>query len=94
MTEAEDVFRQQVARWRATSWDGLRESLHERPVVYEIHGSTGVNYRSEVLLMWDDPKKATNLRVIIASDDGNGWRISGLRGDGFIKAPDDSFVGE
>jgi hypothetical protein len=94
VTEAEDVFGEQVARWRATSWDGLREALHEQPVVYEIRGSTGVNYHFEILLMWDDPRKETNLRVILASDDGNGWRMSGLRGDGFIKAPDGSFVGE
>jgi hypothetical protein len=93
VTEAEDVFGEQVARWRATSWDGLREQLPESPIAYEIDGSSGVTYQFEVLLMWDDPRKETNLRVIITGDDGNGWRMSGMRTDGFIKAPDDSFVG-
>jgi hypothetical protein len=94
VTEADDVFGEQVARWRTTSWDGLREQLRESPIAYEVDGSSGVTYQIEVLLMWDHPRKETNLRVIIASDDGNGWRMFGLRGDGFVKAPDGSFVGE
>jgi hypothetical protein len=94
VTEAEDVFGEQVARWRAESWETLRSQLKESPVVYEIEGSAGLSYQFEVLLMWDHPREQTNIRVILASDDGKGWRMSGLRGDGFSKAPDGSFVGE
>jgi hypothetical protein len=94
LSEAEDVFAEQVARWRVASWDTLRSNMKESPVVYEIEGSAGLNHQFEVLLMWDDPREETNIRVIIASDDGKGWRMSGLRGNGFIRAPDGSFVGE
>ncbi|HUF58761.1 MAG TPA: hypothetical protein VMR89_04650 [Actinomycetota bacterium] len=44
--------------------------------------------------MSNSSREETNIRVIIASDDGKGWRMSGLRGDGSIKAPDGSYVGE
>jgi hypothetical protein len=64
------------------------------PVVYEIEGSAGLSHQFEVLLMWDDHRQETNIRVIMAGDDGKGWRMSGLCGDGFIKAADGSFVGE
>jgi hypothetical protein len=75
-------------------WETLRSQLKASSVVYEIEGSAGPNYQFEVLLMWDHPREETNIRVILASDDGMGWRMSGLRSDGFIQAPDGSFVGE
>jgi hypothetical protein len=93
-TEPERVFAEQLARWRATSWSELRSQLKESPVAYDIDGSTDVGYQCEVLLMWDHPREETNLRVIITSDDGIGWRMSGMRTDAFIKAPDGSFIGE
>lgn len=94
MREAEEVFARQVERWRATSWGDLRSQLEDSPVVYDIEGSAGVTYQFEILVLWDDPRKEPNIRVIIASDDGNGWRMFGLRGDSFSKALDGSFVGE
>ena len=93
MSVADDVFAEQVARWRAKSWRDLRKDLDD-PVAYEIPGSDGVGYQFEVLVLWDDPRERTNLRVLFTGDDGRGWRMSGMRRADFVKAPDDSFVGE
>ena len=93
MSEADDVFAEQVARWRATSWRDLQKDLDDA-VAYEIVGSDGVRYQFEVLVLWDDPRERTDLRILFTGDDGKGWRMSGMREANFIKAPDDSFVGE
>lgn len=93
MSEAEDAFAEQVARWRATSWGDLQQDLDDA-VAYEVAGSDGARYQFEVLVLWDDPRERTHLRVIITGDDGRGWQMSGMREDGFIKASDDTFVGE
>jgi hypothetical protein len=95
MTEAEAVFAAEVARWRATSWDELRGHLDDA-VAYEVPGETGVGYQFEVLVLWDDPREATTLRVLITGDDGDGWKFSSrrMRNDSFLVAPDGTFVGE
>lgn len=93
MSEADEVFAEQVARWRVTSWRDLQKDLDDA-VAYEITGSDGVGYQFEVLALWDDPRVRTNLRVLFTGDDGRGWRMSGMRYASFVKAPDDSFVGE
>jgi hypothetical protein len=93
MSEADDLFAEQVARWRAASWQDLRRDLDDA-VAYEVAGSTGVGYQFEVLVFWDDPRKRTDIRVFLTGDDGRGWRMWGMREDRFIKAPDGSFVGE
>jgi hypothetical protein len=50
-------------------------------------------YQFEAEIFWAN-RKESNLRVIITSDDGRGWRVWGMRTEDFIKAPDGSFVGE
>jgi len=47
MTEAEEVFADQVTRWRANSWEDLRRQLDESPVAYELAGSAGIAYQFE-----------------------------------------------
>jgi len=42
MTEAEEIFANQVTRWRASSWEDLRQQLDESPVAYELAGSSGI----------------------------------------------------
>lgn len=48
MSEADEVFAEQVARWRAISWRDLQKDLDDA-VAYEITGSDGVGYQFEVL---------------------------------------------
>ena len=93
MSEADDLFAEQVARWRTTSWRDLQRDLDDA-VAYEVAGSSGVRYQFEALVLWDDHRKRTDIRVFLTGDDGDGWRMSGMREDSFIKAPDDSFVGD
>jgi len=93
VSEADEVFAELVARCRATSWRDLQKDLDDT-VAYEILGSDGIGYQFEVLVLWDDPRARTNLRVLFTGDDGRGWRMSGVRHAGFVKAPDDPFVGE
>jgi hypothetical protein len=92
VSEADEVFAQQVARWRAISWRDLQKDLDDA-VAYEITGSDGVASQFEVLVLWDDPRARTNLRVLFIGDDGRGWRMFGMRHASFVKAPDHSFVG-
>ena len=61
MSEAEDVFAEQVARWRATSYEDLKQDLDDS-VAYEVAGSDGVTYQFEVLVVWDHPRERINLR--------------------------------
>jgi hypothetical protein len=95
MTEAEEVFAEQATRWRATAWEDLRRQLGDSPVAYELQGSTGITYQFEALIFWDDPRKETNIHLILTGDDGKGWRFSSrhMRNDSFILAPDGTFVG-
>jgi hypothetical protein len=91
-TEAQQLFAEQVARWRAESWANLRGHLKD-PVAYEIRGASGLVYQFEAEVLWDD-RRNRNLRVFVTGDDGRGWRWWGMRSEDFIKAPDGSFVGE
>jgi hypothetical protein len=93
--EAAQIFDTQVERWRGESHERLLER-RDSPIVYEIVAASGVRYQFEVEVFWDESSKKGNLRVIITSDDGQGWRLSHrrMRHDDFIKAPDGTFVGE
>lgn len=92
-TEAEELFAEQVRRWRQQPWQNLRRQIRH-PVAYDILGQSAVRYQFEVVVFWDDRPEG-NLRVIVTGDDAKGWRaLRRMRTDGFIKAPDDSFVGE
>lgn len=91
-TEADQLFAEQVAKWRRESWANLRRHLKD-PVAYEILGTSGIVYQFEAEVFWDNRKEG-NLRVIITGDDGRGWRVWRMRTEDFIKAPDGSFVGE
>ena len=54
--------------------------------------ASGVRYQIELQAFWDD-KRAKNLRLIGAIDDG-GWSSYLPLTDNFIVARDGSFVGE
>ena len=80
---------QLVGRTCAGSWTRARSpaSSRDRP---------RIAYQFEALILWDDPRKETNIRLILTGDDGKGWRFSSrrMRNDSFILAPDGTFVGE
>lgn len=45
MTEAEEVFANQMTRWRQESWMTLKEHLKD-PVAYELEGESGTTINS------------------------------------------------
>lgn len=52
MSEADEVFAEQVAWWRATSWRDLQKDLDDA-VAYGIAGSEGARYQVELLVLLD-----------------------------------------
>jgi hypothetical protein len=54
--------------------------------------NSGVEYQIEIEAFWDD-QAAGHLRLVASIDDG-GWRALAPITDGFVVAPDGSFIGE
>ena len=55
-------------------------------------GASGAEYQVETQAFWDTGQPG-DLRVLVSIDDG-GWRAFSPLTFGFIRAPDDTFVGE
>jgi hypothetical protein len=77
----------------------LRESTYKDLVplighsqTKEVLGQDGKQYQLEAQVFWES-KKGGDLRVMVAADD-KGWRAFQPLTNGFIMAPDGSFVGE
>lgn len=66
--------------------------INTEPTTGERFGTSGKEYQFEIMVVWDD-KPLGDVRVIGNVDDG-GWRAYVPMGTSFIKAPDDTFVGE
>ncbi len=88
-TTAETV----LAELREETYHSLIERLLDRVETREVVGSSGTRYQVEIRAFWDS-RKGGNLRVILGIDDGR-WRafVSPLT-DGFIMAPDGTFIDE
>jgi hypothetical protein len=59
----------------------------------EVVGEDGITYQLEMQVFWDG-KKGGDIRVMVACDDGRGWRAFVPLSAGCIVRPDGSFVGE
>jgi hypothetical protein len=88
--EAGALLQQRVRNLRAQSYKSLQAFIE--PVTIEVEGPSGAGYQLEVQAFWDD-EEGGNLRVIASIDD-MGLRALSPMSDDFIKASDDSFVGE
>ena len=89
--EAKTILANELEIYRQRSYEDLLYLLNTQDTA-EIKATSGVIYQLEFQAMWDD-KKGGNLRVMGAIDDG-GFRAFVPLTDGFILAPDGSFVGE
>lgn len=95
MDKAEALFlaEQQIARLRDAPYAELKQRVEKRVIdTPTVIGPSGTKYQLEVQALWDNRSK-TNIRVMVAIDDG-GWRAFYPLTRDFIKAPDGSFVGE
>ncbi|HEV8682923.1 MAG TPA: hypothetical protein VGS09_09135 [Actinomycetota bacterium] len=83
----------EVERLRNLSYEELLQFRDAQ--VNEVSGSSGMTYEIEIESFWDNPRKKTNLRVLVRLDAVvRGWRRRLKITDDFIIAPDGSFIGE
>jgi hypothetical protein len=89
--EARELLQSKVTRLRALRYSDLL-ALLESPQVEQIVGPSGAVYQLEIEAVWDR-SPGDNLRVLASIDD-EGWRAWSPLAEGFILAPDGSFVDE
>jgi hypothetical protein len=87
--EARDILARRVAQLRQESYESLKAKWLGRPDGEQVAGDSGKDYTVEVEAFWDDPRDPGNLRVVVSV----GSSIMPPT-DGFIVAPDGTFVGE
>ena len=68
--------------------DRYLDSSEDRQVV----AASGAEYQIEIQALWDSGEPG-NLRVFVMIDDG-GWRAFSPLAVDFIRAPDDTFIGD
>ena len=68
--EARDVLVAHLRSFRARRYGDL-VGLIGHVQVAEVVGRSGTEYQIEVEVMWDSPRKKTNVRVIGSIDDGH-----------------------
>jgi hypothetical protein len=90
--EAGAILATEVQNLRTRPYFELIRRLLDEQETFEVTAASGVRYQVELDAFWDD-KRAKNLRVIGAIDDGGRSSYLPLTDD-FIVAPDGSFVGE
>jgi hypothetical protein len=91
--EARKVQADKIAALRQTPYAELHAWAESGKVDTEVvRGPSGREYQLEVQAWWDG-RPGEDVRVMVSVDDG-GWRAFMPLTDDFIKAPDDSFVGE
>ena len=91
--EADELLQQQLQKLRAVPYSELKRLVEERIIqVPEVKGPSGVTYYLEIQAFWDD-RQQRNIRVVASIDDGGKWAWHPHTGS-FIKALDETFVGE
>jgi hypothetical protein len=89
--EAREIVDREVRRLRSLTYDQLTRYL--KPAAFEVQAPSGRTFQVEIYAHWDD-KEGGDLRVLVAVDDSFGSSIFDYKRDGFIIAPDGSFIGE
>ena len=90
--EAKKIIAQELKTFRDKPYHELIQMIDAEPIVYEVSGSQGATYQTEIQAFWDD-KPNKDIRIIGAIDDC-GWRVYSPLCDGFIKNPEGEFIGE
>ena len=84
--EARDVLVAHLRSFRARRYGDL-VGLIGHVQVAEVVGRSGTEYQIEVEVMWDSPRKKTNVRVIGSIDDGHLPRAIVPLCESFIVSP-------
>ena len=90
--EAATLLEAELAQFRSESYGALVARMSGGPINFERSTQSGRTYQIEIQIFWDG-RPNENIRVMGSIDDG-GWRAFVPLCRDFIKAPDDSFVGE
>jgi hypothetical protein len=90
--EARVVLADHLVSYRTRTYADLVANISHGGCT-DIIGPSGTAYQVEVNIVWDD-KPNGNVRVLAAIDDGTFRATFSPVTDDFIKAPDDTFVGE
>lgn len=90
--EAREILASELASLRRTPYEELVHRLLDRVETREAVGASGTRYQLEVQGLWDSRPREV-LRVLASVDDGGVSAFVPLT-DGFLIAPDGSFVGE
>ena len=90
--EALRVLQEELAIFRAESYDDLVRRISGGSFDCERSATSGAKYQVEVQFFWDN-RPGGNVRVIGSIDNG-GWRAFLPLSRSFIKSGDGSFVGE
>lgn len=91
--EAIELLETDLSKRRNLDYSTLREWIeNNKQENYEVKGKSGIDYQLEFSAIWDD-KKLRTIRLW-GSIDGGDISPSFPAGRSFIKAPDNTFVGE
>jgi hypothetical protein len=90
--EARSLLAEHLVVYRARPYADLTATMGNLGCV-GVTGPSGAEYQIEVDVLWDD-KKGGNVRVMAGIDDGMFRAAFSPLTDGFIKAPDSSFIDE
>ena len=82
----------ELRRLRASSYQELASAVG-KVETREVVGEDGITYQLETQVFWDGKKRA-DIRVMVACDDGRGWRSFVPLSDDFIVKPDGSLAGK
>lgn len=88
---ASEILNEQIAELRTISYAALSSRI-ETTDVRKVIGRDGTTYQIEINYFWDG-RKGGEVRVIASIDDGGSSAFVPLTDD-FIKAADETFVGE
>jgi hypothetical protein len=89
---ANTLIQIELRRLRARSYKELASAVGNVETK-EVVGEDGISYQLEMQVFWDG-KRGADIRVMVACDDGRGWRAFVPLSDDFIVRPDGSFAGE
>jgi hypothetical protein len=93
LNEATGILQNRLEEFKKLSYAELKRLVEDRMLeTLEINGASGAEYQLEIEARWDD-KPGGSIRMMMAIDDGGVRAFVPLTAD-FIKAPDESFVGE
>jgi hypothetical protein len=93
-TEALQVLTEVMEDFRREPYRDLIKRIDDDPlVVVERQGAASAQYQLEVSFLWDG-RPGGNVMVIGSIDDGGLWTSFSPVTRSFIKAADESFVGE